>query len=91
MIQEASRPQRRERVLSQGAGDEAMLLDLDGGTYFALNEVGARVWTLCDGDRSVGTIAGILSEEYDADAGVILGDVLELLGELAAERLVTLD
>ena len=84
----ASRPLRRERVLVQGADDETMLLDLDGGTYFALNEVGARVWELCDGQRSVADIATILIDEYDAPDEVIERDVLDLLTELEAEQLV---
>ena len=68
-----------------------MLLDLDGGTYFALNEVGARVWDLCDGNRSVADIAGALAAEYEAPEDVILRDVVELLTELRAERLVAVD
>ena len=66
-----------------------MLLDLDGGTYFALNEVGARVWELSDGSRTVAEIATLLADEYDAPAAVIKADVLELLGELEVEQLVT--
>jgi len=66
-----------------------MLLDLDGGTYFALNEVGARVWELSDGSRTVAEIATLLADEYDAPVAVIQADVLELLGELEVEQLVT--
>ena len=66
-----------------------MLLDLDGGTYFALNEVGARVWELSDGSRTVAEIATQLADEYDAPVAVIQADVLELLGELEVEQLVT--
>ena len=66
-----------------------MLLDLDGGTYFALNEVGARVWELSDGSRTIAEIAALLADEYDAPVAVIQADVLELLGELEVEQLVT--
>jgi len=73
----------------QSADDQTMLLDLDGGTYFALNEVGARVWELSDGSRTVAEIATLLADEYDAPVAVIQADVLELLGELEVEQLVT--
>ena len=43
----------------QSADAQTMLLDLDGGTYFALNEVGARVWELSDGSRTVAEIAAL--------------------------------
>ena len=80
-------------MLAQWGAGETMLLDLDGGTYCALNEVGARVWDLCDGNRSVAGIAGALAAEYEApeDVIMIMRDVVELLTELRAERLVAVD
>ena len=36
------------------------------GEYFTLDEVGGRVWELCDGTRSIDEIATIVTEEYDA-------------------------
>jgi coenzyme PQQ biosynthesis protein PqqD len=88
LLTHESRPVRRQRVLVQTADDQMMLLDLDGGMYFALNDVGARVWELCDGTRTVAEISSLLANEYDAPATMIDDDVLELLGELAAEQLV---
>jgi len=88
LLTHESRPVRRERVLVQTADDQMMLLDLDGGMYFALNDVGARVWELCDGTRTVAEISSLLANEYDAPAAMIEGDVLELLGELETEQLV---
>ncbi len=84
-----SRPRRRDNVLTQETSDGLVLLDPDGGEYFALNEVGARVWELCDGARTVTEVVGVLAEEFEAPSEVIRDDVLELLEELAAERLVT--
>ena len=72
----------------QSADDQTMLLDLDGGMYFALNDVGARVWELCDGAHTVAEISALLANEYDAPPAMIEDDVLELLGELATEQLV---
>ncbi len=58
------------------------------GHYYALNEVGARVWDLCDGTRSVSDVIALLSAEFDAPAATIDQDVLDLLHELCDERLV---
>ena len=46
MIAATTCPTRRERVLTQTTDGELVLLHLDRGTYFALNEVGARIWEL---------------------------------------------
>ena len=82
------RPTRRERVLTQQTADTLLLLDPHGGEYFALDEVGARVWGLCDGAHSIAQIVELLATEYDAPAETIEADVVELLSELAGEKLV---
>jgi len=43
-------------MMQQVEGD-SVLLDIDSGEYFSLNEVGGRVWELCDGPRSIDSIA----------------------------------
>jgi hypothetical protein len=81
-------PRQRDRVLAQHADDSVVLLDLDGGEYFTLNEVGSRVWELCDGSHSILQMIAILAEEYDAPEHEIERDVERLLAELADEKLV---
>jgi hypothetical protein len=48
---------RRDRVMMQQVEGDSVLLDIDSGEYFSLNEVGGRVWELCDGPRSIDSIA----------------------------------
>ena len=88
MIGPASRLRHRERVLTQRAADSLVLLDVDGGEYFALDEVSGRVWDLCDGSHSVSAMVAALCQEYDAPAESVEEDVLSFLGEMADERLV---
>ena len=76
------------RVMVQVVDGESVLLDVDGGMYFALNEVGGRVWELCDGTRSVGSIAEVICTEYDVAATTALGDVDELLDGLVGAGLI---
>jgi coenzyme PQQ biosynthesis protein PqqD len=82
------RPKRRDRVLAEQVDGETVLLNLDSGMYFALNEVGARIWELCDGTRTVAEIVTSICEEYAAPEEVIRADVNELLSALSAEQLV---
>ena len=83
-------PLRRTDVLKQEVSGTLVLLDPDSGQYFALDEVGARIWDLCDGDRTFASIADLIGAEYDAPAAEIRADVSRLLGELAGERLLVL-
>ena len=79
---------RRDRVMVQQVEGSAVLLDIDSGEYFTLNEVGGRVWDLCDGSRSVSSIAEALSAEYDVDSSTALQDTGDLLRSLAGSGLV---
>jgi hypothetical protein len=88
MIANATVPRRSGRVLSQHVGDTSVLLDPDSGEYFSLDEVGARIWELCDGIRSANAIAAAICEEYDAELTVVQADVIRLLTELQNAKLI---
>jgi hypothetical protein len=57
-------------------------------SIYTFNEVGSRVWTLLERPASVGTIAAILAEEYDATADDIAGDIAELVDALLESGLI---
>ncbi len=82
------RLRRRERILKQEADGTVVLLSLHTGRYFALNEVGGRIWELCDGSRTVSETAAIISLEYEAPLDVVERDLTELLTNLIHENLV---
>lgn len=89
MITEADvRPRRRETVLSREVGETVLLLDTRSGEYFSLEGVGARIWLLCDGERSASEIALAVSAEYGEPLEVVNGDVLELLEDLGQQELI---
>ena len=50
-----------------------------------LNETGAAILKLCDGQRSITAIAKILEESYQCD---VLADVTEYLSQLADRELI---
>ena len=83
-----TRLQRRQNILKQEAAGTVVLLNMDDGRYFALDEVGGRVWDLCDGSRTLSAIAAILAEEYEAPAATIARDLAELINALTNEDLV---
>ena len=83
-----TRLQRRQNILKQEAAGTVVLLNMDDGRYFALDEVGGRVWDLCDGSRTLSEIAAILAEEYEAPAETIERDLAELINALTNEELV---
>jgi Coenzyme PQQ synthesis protein D (PqqD) len=50
---------------------------------YTLNEVGARIWELIDGTRTVGDIRDIICSEYEVTPETAVADLDALLAELA--------
>jgi coenzyme PQQ biosynthesis protein PqqD len=85
------RVRRQDGILAQEAHGQTVLLRLEDGGYYALDEVGAMIWELCDGGRAVGEIVALLCEEFDAPEDVVKADVLEFIDDLRRERLLVFD
>jgi len=85
------RLRRQETVITQQVEGQTILLRVDDGGYYAIDEVGAAIWTLCDGQRSVAEIVGELMGEFDAAEATIRADVLEFIEDLRRERLLLVD
>jgi hypothetical protein len=86
-----ARPVRIERVLAQRSGETLILLNPHSGKYYTLDEIGTRVWEMCDGSRSVPDLVCAIHDEYDASPEDIHRDVMDLLDELARETLLATD
>jgi hypothetical protein len=80
-----------ERVVFRDLDGEAVLLDLESGRYFGLDEVGTRVWTLLVEGLDLGAVKAALAQEYDVDVGRLERDILELVDRLAENGLVAID
>lgn len=81
---------RQDGVLAQEAQGQTVLLRLHDGSYYALDDVGARIWELCDGQRVVGEVLAALCAEFEAPEATIRTDALEFIGDLRRERLLVL-
>jgi hypothetical protein len=82
------KPRRREQVLATRVEEQIALFDVDVGTYYGLNQIGGRVWELCDGSRELGDLVAVIGDEYDVPLDVVAADVKELLADLAGENLI---
>lgn len=77
-----------DEVLSQEVNGETVLLDLEGESYFGLNEVGTRIWQLLQTDITIEEALDTLTGEYDVSRVQLECDVGALLDKLAEAGLV---
>ena len=67
---------------------EAIILNLDSGTYFGLDSVGTRIWSLLQEYGSLRRTFELLEQEYDVEPERLKADILRLVEELRSNDLV---
>ena len=77
------------QVMARQVGDETVILDLAGGTYYGLDPVGARVWQLIGEGKALGEICDTLLDEYEVARDTLERDVLDLAEKLLEQKLIT--
>jgi hypothetical protein len=77
-----------DRQVSSDLGGEAVILQLESGVYFGLNEVGAAIWALIREPRAVKEIEDAILAEFAVDAERCQQDVVAILQEFQAEGLI---
>lgn len=56
-----------ERFEASPIDDELLLIDIDTGKFFALKDVGLRIWNLLDTQADLDGISRALCEEYEVE------------------------
>jgi methyltransferase-like protein len=82
-----------DNIVTRKVMDETLLVPIAGDlasmeNLYTLNSTGAFIWQALDGRRSLEEIRTLLVEEYAAPVAVIEADLLELVEELAAAKLL---
>jgi hypothetical protein len=78
------------QVMARRVGDETVILDLAGGTYFGLDPVGTRVWQLMGEGKTLGEICEVMLDEYEVTREALQHDVLELADKLRVQKLISI-
>jgi sulfur transfer complex TusBCD TusB component (DsrH family) len=71
--------------------NELVILDLAKGEYFALDDLGARLWSGLEAGRSVEQLAQEIVAEYDVTLDRALADLVALGDDLVARGLLVRD
>ena len=77
-----------EDVVFRELEGEIVILNLDKGEYFGVDDIGTRVWTLVAEGRSLRQIADVMVSEYDVPRETVAADLLRLAGEMISHGLI---
>ncbi len=75
-------------VIFQKVGEEIVFLNLDTGIYFGLDPIGSRIWDLLVEKETLQAVFESMKEEYEVAPEELRKDILLLVQELQAKRLV---
>ena len=64
------------------------MMDIENGEYYALNEVGTRVWELTKEKITINNIISILLNEYDVNADQCRESILNFIERLYYDDLI---
>ncbi len=84
----ASRLRVPEGVLSHNLRGEAVILNLNTGVYFGLDQVGTRIWHLLQEQQSLEKILDALLEDYAVTKTQCAKDLFSLVVQMQEKGLV---
>ena len=70
--------------------DETVMMDIESGHYYGLDDIGSEIWRRLEAPRTFGELVDSLAADYEADRAVIAEDVRRLLSQMAEHKVVSL-
>lgn len=78
-------------IIGRVVDNEAVLVMPKQGKVKVLNEVGAVIWELIDGQRSIQEIISKICSEFEIDQNTAEADTLNFIADLIAKELVVIE
>jgi hypothetical protein len=82
------KPRKVDDIITSEAEPELVLLNLSTGFYFTINEVGIKIFQMCNGKNTIEDITIHLSNLYKKDFSEIEKDVIELINDMINEKIL---
>ncbi len=91
MFNPSSRLRVNDRHVTASVIDgEAIIINLESGLYYSLDQLGAAAWELLASGQSIAAAADALAQACKGDSSVIAADLQHLADQLASSGLVSL-
>src|SRR5216683_2372711 len=84
-VEDATIISRSRSVLAAEVDGEIVMMSIEHGRYFGLDDIGSDIWKRIETPCSFGELIDRLMADYDADRATITADVRALLERMAAQ------
>jgi hypothetical protein len=79
---------RIDDVLDAEIDDQTVMMDIDRGSYFGLNQTATRIWALLAEPTVIGDLCEQLTAEFDVPREQCENRVIDFLGDLLSRGLI---
>ena len=79
---------RNNDIVFSDIDGDVIMMSIQKGKYYSMEEIGSRIWELIKDDMEVSTLCKVLCEEYNIEKEQCKIDVLKFLNDLAEENLI---
>ncbi len=77
-------------ILVNTIDDEVVMMSLEKGKYYGLNEVGSRIWELIQEPIKLSDLVENLISEYDISKETCIADTCRFLQQLEKDHIIAL-
>mgnify|MGYP006297143657 CR=1 FL=1 len=88
MIERSSTVQRNNEVFANEIDGEVVMMNIQTGKYYGLDDVGTRIWEMMKEEIQVQQIIRQLLKEYHVSEQECAQDVMQLLSDLEQNQLI---
>lgn len=74
--------QRNPKLIANQMDGEIVMMSIDNGEYYGLDETGSRIWELLESQVRVGSLIESLMAEFEVGKEECANDTLEFLNDL---------
>ncbi|MEI7706080.1 MAG: PqqD family protein [Deltaproteobacteria bacterium] len=78
---------RNPKQIAAEADGEVLMMNVEAGQYYGLNEVASFIWTQLDRPRTIGDLCASIQEEFDVDRDRCVADALRFVAIMVQDGL----
>jgi hypothetical protein len=90
ILTDATMISRSPSVLTAEVDGEVVMMSIEQGRYFGLDDIGSDIWKRLEPPCSFADLIDRLAADYEADRATIVADVRAMLASMAKQDVVRL-
>jgi hypothetical protein len=88
MINNKSIVRKKEEIVTAQLGDNAVMMSVDNGKYYGMNEIATAIWDNIENPVGVERLVHILTDQFDVSEERCQTEVVAFLTKLHNESLI---